>query len=366
MKILYGICGIGNGHAFRQLPILTRLAQAGATLLVFAYGRSLEVFQQVAQDYSNVAVQEVFVPYLQGKTDGLDFATSARLNANQKPFFARNCLAWERAAADLGHPDLVLSDYEPVCAQYAYAYDAPLITIDQQSKYLLGHSQNSLNGCSATDEVMRLRMLFPKAALRIACSFFVPDQSKGGVEICPSLLRDSIQSLCRRPSESEFIVYLSIQQFQSQPLSKWMQLFADQRDAQWHVFVPQQTDCHPPANVHVYMHGDPAFDRLLASCAGVVSTAGHGLLSEAMFLGIPVLALPIRLYEQQMNAHVIAKHGFGLCAEDLNAEVLDRFRAELPAYTKQIREDRTVLLRRDGMEELWAAMQPWLPLAAGV
>lgn len=34
-----------------------------------------------------------------------------------------------------GGLDLVISDYEPISAQYAYATGTPLITSDQQSKF---------------------------------------------------------------------------------------------------------------------------------------------------------------------------------------------------------------------------------------
>jgi Glycosyl transferase family 1 len=69
----------------------------------------------------------------------LDFAASLDAAQNQHiNFFQENIAAMAQAQKMIGKPDLVISDYEPVSAQYAYAYDAPLITVDQQSKYLIG------------------------------------------------------------------------------------------------------------------------------------------------------------------------------------------------------------------------------------
>jgi hypothetical protein len=45
---------------------------------------------------------------------------------------------WRLTQELIGKPDLVISDYEPISAQYAYASGTPLVTIDQQSKYLVG------------------------------------------------------------------------------------------------------------------------------------------------------------------------------------------------------------------------------------
>ncbi len=52
-----------------------------------------------------------------------------------------------------------------------------------------------------------------------------------------------------------------------------------------------------PLPSHVRVHAVPsnAFLPLLGRAHGVVSTAGHTLLSECMFLGTPVLAVPLGL-----------------------------------------------------------------------
>jgi uncharacterized protein (TIGR00661 family) len=56
----------------------------------------------------------------------------------------------------------------------------------------------------------------------------------------------------------------------------------------------------------------PEFVHDLARCACVVSTAGHQLISEACFLGKPMLAIPEPgQYEQYINAFYLEKVGGG-------------------------------------------------------
>ena len=353
MKILYGICGIGNGHIFRQLPILTHLLGQGAEVLVFGYQASLRYFRYMAKQYPNLSVLPVAVPYYPGKEDGLDFALTAQLQLNEQDFLRVNCQAMDNAQRTMGSPDLVISDYEPVSAQYAYAYGTPLVTIDQQSKYLVGDFPSQLEGTSYADELMRLRMLFPQASQRIACSFFqVPRREEvlEQVTVVPPVIRRNLLSMKRRPRDKVILVYLSVQQCDAQPLQDLHRLFTRQKDCQFHVFLPHAAQGE--ANVRYYVHGDGDFDQLLAYCSGIISTAGHGLLSEAMQLGIPVLALPISLYEQQMNAHVIASNGFGMSVQGLDAGSLRNFVRQLPDFAQAIVEDRTVLFRRDGLDEI--------------
>ncbi len=76
------------------------------------------------------------------------------------------------------------------------------------------------------------------------------------------------------------------------------------------------------------------FDESLATCAGVVTSAGHQTLSEALCLGKPVLALPQRgQYEQILNARMLELSGRGTwCYAEEVAEVLPRFLSRLDEY----------------------------------
>jgi uncharacterized protein (TIGR00661 family) len=64
----------------------------------------------------------------------------------------------------------------------------------------------------------------------------------------------------------------------------------------------------------------------LASCRGVIASAGFSLISECLHLKKKMLLLPVAgQYEQIINAHYIEKLGLGLSADKLDEEVLGRF-----------------------------------------
>jgi uncharacterized protein (TIGR00661 family) len=75
----------------------------------------------------------------------------------------------------------------------------------------------------------------------------------------------------------------------------------------------------------------------LASCAYLISNGGHNVISEALHFGKPVLCFPTRLlYEQLLNAHLLADAGYGAYHEP-NAgagAALDAFEARLPQFQK--------------------------------
>jgi uncharacterized protein (TIGR00661 family) len=361
-KILWGVCGIGHGHTFRQIPLIDHFA-ARAQVLIFGYGESYDTLSARYAGNDNVQIERVAVPFYVGNQSGIDFAaTAAHPNNQNVDFTGINTAALATAQISLGKPDLVISDYEPISAQYAYMQGAKLVTVDQQSKYLTGQFAKELHGTGFADEVARLRMFFPAATERLASSFFNVAQRDGAAEnvtLCPPVLGDRIMGLTRTPDPAgkTILMYLSAQKPFGQSMDEIAQVCASQPDVTFHLFGKNVPDVDAP-NMRIYKHGDPRFFDVLAQCNGIVSTAGHTLLSEAMHLGIPVYAIPLDLYEQQMNAAVIDYNGFGLRHDRFDAATLKLFTDALPYYAATIATDDRVLLRASsGASDITARLE---------
>ena len=71
----------------------------------------------------------------------------------------------------------------------------------------------------------------------------------------------------------------------------------------------------------------------LAGCAGVISSAGHSLVCEALFFEKPMLLVPIAAqYEQLLNAHHVANIGAGMAVTRLTAGAINDFVDRLPQF----------------------------------
>lgn len=357
LKILYGVCGIGNGHMHRQMPIIEYYAKDNE-IVIFGYGQSYDYFSKKFKDFPNIHVLEVAVPFYMGNASGLDFKATLENNTNhQKNYFEINTRALAKTQELIGKPDLVISDYEPVCAQYAYAYNVPFVTIDQQSKYLRGDFPAELGGTTYLDEINRLLMFFPKADKRIACSFFQVKEStlpKAKVEIYPSILQDTKINIKRILSEKKsFLVYLSSQKEFVQPVQEVIEILHKFPEVDFHLFtqdIKENSYKEKPGNICFYKHGDPRFINILSSIHGIVSTAGHSLLSEAMFHGIPVYAIPLSVYEQHMNAHAIGDNKFGMVEPKITEDSLHEFIKSTDKFAGAIQNDKEILLRSSGFK----------------
>ena len=59
MKILVGICGIGNGHCSRQSIIIDKLIERGHDVRILTYGKGIKYYSE-----TKIKTYKVFVPML--------------------------------------------------------------------------------------------------------------------------------------------------------------------------------------------------------------------------------------------------------------------------------------------------------------
>ena len=361
-NIVIGICGIGRGHCVRQLPIVTKLA-TNNRLILFCFGESLEFYTKRFRGNTNVEVREVVVPWIVGNVDGIDFKQTAGIKSNDTAmYFTTNMLTMQYVFEKFGKPDLVISDYEPISAQLSYALNVPLLTIDQQSKYL-DVKFPIINGMSSLSESARLSLFFPKATKRIACSYFrLPTQSQS-IELVPTIIKPSVLKQAASIQQSQgntILVYLSPYSNFVQPELEVLTILHAIKRYSFKLFVSRDTDYMQYAgkypNITIYYHGDTKFDAVMSKMVAAVSTAGHTFLAEAMYMGRPVFAIPLGTYEQAYNAKVIADNGFGLTDSKLTLQNLKQFTENIPAYTQHIIDDTTVLYKQDGLSTVMGAI----------
>jgi uncharacterized protein (TIGR00661 family) len=79
----------------------------------------------------------------------------------------------------------------------------------------------------------------------------------------------------------------------------------------------------------------------LATARAVVSNGGLSLIGEALFLGKPILSVPVgNQYEQILNARYLEHLGYGLEAPRIDADLLRLFLAESPKYANRVAKHR--------------------------
>ena len=347
MKIVLGVCGFGLGHSVRQRPILEGLLARGHDVVLVTNDQSYDFF---TRHFPHVRNMRVYVPVIHTTPHGLDFGATANDPRNAQPeahrAFWNACGEIERR---FGAPDLVISDYDMVSAQIAYLFGVPLVTLDQQSK-LLGYECPTIDAFTSDEHRMRLGYFFPKAAARFATSFFTLDYAlvdEYPVTIIPPILGRDVKDQLAAPVDRYVTVYLSAASHIEQSPDELFALFGQFTDHRFVCFVDADAT-HIPDNVTLKPNSRADFLDCLRQSAAVISTAGHNLITEALYLNVPMFLLPFHHYEQQLNARIIADAGLGCSASTLTTANLRAFFDNLDVYRQRRRESAGTYDRFDG------------------
>jgi len=77
----------------------------------------------------------------------------------------------------------------------------------------------------------------------------------------------------------------------------------------------------------------------LAGARAVVATAGFTLLGEALHLGKPLLALPMKgQFEQELNSFLLGRMGWGRDGREMSRELLGDFLFRVPEYEQALKK----------------------------
>jgi uncharacterized protein (TIGR00661 family) len=347
MKIVLGVCGFGLGHSTRQRPILEGLLARGHEVILVTDDQSHEFFSALFPQVPNA---RVYVPVIHTTPHGLDFHATATDPRNAQPeahsAFWEACGLVERR---FGTPDLVISDYDMVSAQMAYLFGAPLVTLDQQTKFL-GYDCPPIGAFTPQEHRMRLGFFFPKARARVATSFFkvgYAPVAEYPVTVIPPILGHDVKDLIPAPEQGLVTVYVSAASHITQSVDELLDIFAKFPDHRFTCFVDAQAAA-VPGNVTLMGSDRPSFIDSLRRSAAVISTAGHNLITEALYLHVPMFLLPFAHYEQQLNARIVSDEGLGCAAPRLSEANLAAFFDTLDVYRRRGLDTTEMYDRFDG------------------
>ena len=230
-------------------------------------------------------------------------------------------------------PDLSITDYESNLPWISRMMGLTCLSLDHQHIALLKYPSLPLNRRTGLAMLrIAIWMQFREITRHMIISFFHTSSQLGShTKVFPPILRKDV--LDRTPSPGNHVLayhgYSTTTQFH-----KFLQT------------IPSPVLCYGmnvdrvEANVTYKKNSSDHFIDDLASCRYVISTAGHTLLSEALFYNKPVMAFPIRnAFEQFLNGYFLEKKGFGLVNDAFRPSdhTLETFEKNIDDYRKEIK-----------------------------
>jgi uncharacterized protein (TIGR00661 family) len=163
----------------------------------------------------------------------------------------------------------------------------------------------------------------PHANAYIVISFFTAPIRKRNTFLFPPLLRQEI--LNATPTQGDHVLV-----YVTSPAPALVKLLASVRCR----FIAYGFGREGEAGNILYKK--PSVDGFFAdltSARAIVANSGFSLVTEALHLGKPYLAVPVsHQFEQIFNAYWLEKSGYGAYWEELNKERVDSFLYNLPHY----------------------------------
>ena len=320
-NILYGVNGEGSGHSTRAKEVIKHLQQQGHRVHVVSFDRGLRNLRE------SFPVTEIFGFRLTYVNNRVRYKRTVASNLVKAPR-ARRSLKQLVKLIEREEIDLVITDFEPLTCHAAHRKRLPVIAIDNQ--HAITNTQLSLpHGYRRDAATVKLvtRMMTPRADAYLVLSFFPAAAKRRNTFIFPPIVRQEVLSISPR-SGGYALVYVT------SPAKDLAALLHQVR----HKFIAYGFGREgQDGNILFKKPSMDGFLRDLAGAGAVIANAGFSLVSEALHLGKPYLAVPVsRQFEQTFNAYYVSRMGYGAFWEELSKEKIESFLFNLPVYEENL------------------------------
>jgi len=326
-RILYGVHGTGHGHAVRALTIARQFPEHEFLFVSDVDGAAL-----LTPEYPLFRCPNPETPIR-----GHGLWTTAMVRSRLRIAVRKRRLIQELLAVmDVFQPDAALNDLEFFVPRASRLTGLPCLSLDHQ--HVVTACRHDLPRRKIPGFLglsLSIRWNFNQATSYLITSFFQPPLRPGVCAVLAGpLLRKQV--LDARPGEGEHVLayhgYSTFRGFYDflRAIPRPVKVYGADIERQ-------------EGNLHFQKRSEQGFVEDLASCSYVVSGASHTLLSEALYLGKPVFAFPIRgAFEQFLNAWYLRGLGYGDFHEGRapSPSLIRAFEGRLDEYRRRIREAR--------------------------
>lgn len=345
MRILYGVCGEGMGHAIRSAVVGQHLLWKGHDVQFVSAGGA---HKYLSGRFPNR------VTYVLGLNTVMDRNTVLPLSTLMLNIakMTLSPLAHVGSAIALGKvPDAVVSDFDPWSARYAKVTGLPLVAVDNiHFMNRCSHPKQMVAGDRAAAALMYpgVSGMVPGARRYLVTTFASAPVAMQGTSLHLPILREKILGAPR--SQGPHVVVYFNDKSDHIGIVKALQGVP----ASFRVYgAPGVTSVIPMAdNVTLQPFSEDGFIADLASSRAVIGGAGFTLMTECIFLGKPLLAVPFgQQFEQILNANYLEGIGYGLRSRNLGEVEVANFLNRADGFAENLRG-----FQHDGNAELLRAV----------
>lgn len=300
-RIAYALTSQGLGHTARALALAPMLRRRGHELRFLCSGRSLPLLR--AEGHATVEIPSLTHVI---RDNRLWLWTSLAWAGLQRIDSVRRFGPVMEAVRDFD-PDVIVSDFEVFSTVLARRLDKPLVALSHQQ--VVTHVVHDVPAAHAWEAFVArvvVRAVTPRDPVERVITALLPGQARGGATLVGPILREDV--LRARPTVGDHVIV-----YHNDPTAvRSLVARLGGVDARFLVYGAPPGGAVFPPNVERRPLGTRGFLEDLASARAVIASGGYTLMSEALFLGKPILMVPnAGLYEQTFNALLLQRERLG-------------------------------------------------------
>jgi len=290
MKILYAIQTQGNGHLSRAQKLVPEfIKKARVDILTSGPSNNFPTYKTPIKHYK-----------------GFKFFTSKSGSINWiKTIFYNNYFQFlvDIFNSPVKNYDLVVSDYEPISAWACVLRGVKCVALSNQ--YVL-NSKNVPKPKRYSKIVLSAINLFCPS--KVGYGYHYRPYNKN---ILDPIIRDRIREI-NTSTSNEILIYLP-----TYSINNILNIIKEiPVKMKWTIFTNESNSDYNLEGISINSISDNLFTKKIASCYGIICAGGFSLTSEAIFLGKPMLVVPVKAQiEQQFNAAALEKEGIQILKE---------------------------------------------------
>ena len=324
VRILYGLCGEGMGHAIRSKVVLDHLSKKNELVIVSsnrAYEYLSKHFKNVHDIYGYGIVYE--------KNMVKNFGTLVH-NVKGLRKDAIKSIKKIYSLIKKYKPDVIISDFEPFTNTISTMLNIPLISIDNM--HIITNCKIKIPKKYMTDYITSKMIIdsfvnTPRAY--IITTFFFPKIKRKRTYLVKPLLREAI--LKAKPKKGNYILV-----YQTSTSNQDLFEFLKKVDEKFIIYGFNEDK--KIKNLVYRKFSEKKMIKELAECKAVITNGGFTLISEAIHLGKPVLSIPVKKhFEQTINGIYVKECGYGEFYKHLDEDKLTEFISNLRIYEANLK-----------------------------
>lgn len=322
-RCLFIIQGEGKGHMSQALALKEYLVDAGHTVDAVFLGISSsdevpDYFRDNFPDNLHIFRSPWFLRTPNKK--GIYVGRTLLFNLIRSGSYIKTIARIRREIDDIG-PDVVFNFYELLGA-LAMRRAAPGIKKIGVGHHFYLHLNSSLSRLGPAWHRWLLRWhtrIIIKSCDSVLALSFRQEQGSSIIQVVPPLVRREFREMSYSPG-SRYLVYMLHEGFIYDLVMLARRIPGFQAD----LFTSLNPAIDLPEGIRIHPFDAKKFSNLMASCKGLITTAGFDSAAEAAYHGIPLAVIPSHNhFEQRCNGADITANGIGIVVSRIDSRILE-------------------------------------------